>query len=94
MDTILESRQAIPIIAIFFVFVVGIVATIGGLSIAFVKALKGPGRGQDKELDAADTQAFQELERGFRRMEERVESLETLIIDRSRNDSFEHELNK
>jgi phage shock protein B len=37
------------------------------------------------ELDADETRLMQEIHQGLSRMEERVEALETILIDRERN---------
>ena len=52
------------------------------------------GSKSDGKMSAQEAKAFQELERGFRRMEERVEALETIIIDRSRKDSIQREYHR
>lgn len=44
------------------------------------------GSGKNKERDAEDTKTIQELYQGFERMEERVESLETLLLDKNKKD--------
>ncbi|MFW5488687.1 MAG: hypothetical protein ACNI3A_09765 [Desulfovibrio sp.] len=44
------------------------------------------GSGKDKERDAEDTKTIQELYQGFERMEERVDSLETLLLDKNKKD--------
>ncbi len=37
----------------------------------------------DRRYDADDTRIMQEINRGMQRMEDRVEALETLLMDRS-----------
>jgi hypothetical protein len=52
-----------------------------GLGIAFMKAILGGGSTKRlRHLDNQETREFQELEHGFRRMEERLDALETLLI--------------
>jgi hypothetical protein len=52
-----------------------------GLGIAFMKAVLGGGSTKRlRHMDHQEVQDFQELERGFRRMEERLDALETLLI--------------
>ena len=89
-EDIIQSSDAVPLFAITLAFCLGLVWTIGVLCIGFVKALRG-GSSKATAQVADDTRSFQELQRGFRRMEERVESLETLLIDRSRRESVRRE---
>jgi hypothetical protein len=52
-----------------------------GLGIAFIKAILGGGSTKQlRQFENQEARDFQDLERGFRRMEERLESLETLLI--------------
>lgn len=74
----------IPVLAIVLGIFVALFAITGGLFIEFVKIVRGGGRKKaTPELDAEETEAFQELHRGFQRMDERVEALETLMMERS-----------
>ena len=71
----------------FIFFCVGC-ATLCRLATLKVQARDARGTG------ATDIEMIQDIHRGLHQMEIRMESLETIIIDRSRHDSFEHELNK
>lgn len=72
------------------VFVSGLVAvmvlgTLGGLIIAFVKAYKGFGGSVKQGRETADeTALIQEIHRGLLKMSERVETLETLLVEEER----------
>ena len=81
---IFQRGDLVPILFIILSFVVAIAAVTGGLMVAVVKAWRHGGKLQSTKLDADEAQAFQELQRGFLKMEDRVEALETLIIDQSR----------
>jgi hypothetical protein len=73
----------IPIAGIAVGGLVLITLVCGLVCIGFVKALRGGGATRVKrKVDRDEALAFQQLERGFRRMEERIDSLETLLIDR------------
>lgn len=64
-------------------FLAVLVAVAGGLIVAFFKALRGNSSvHKARELDVAEARSFQELQRGFHRMEERIDALETLLMDR------------
>ncbi len=85
----LFSGQAFPIAGVLLGF---ILLSMSGLSIAFVKAIQGGGSTRRyRELKAQETQAVQDLQRGFRRMEERLESLETLFIGPAQSPGYDRE---
>jgi phage shock protein B len=44
------------------------------------------GSGKDKKKDEEDTKIIQELYQGFERMEDRVESLETLLLNKTKKE--------
>jgi phage shock protein B len=66
----------IPIIAMVLLFLLAIVV------LAMRMAGGGPGRAKSKE-NADETRLIQELYHGLGRMEQRVEALETLLLERS-----------
>lgn len=68
---------------ILLVFGIPIIAIIGGVLITIVKILKSDGRGKD-QLSAEEAKTLQELQRGFDRMERRVEALETILTEHNR----------
>ncbi len=89
---IMESGQVISLLGMIFVFLLVLTASIGGLSVAFVKALRSGGSTRKvRQLEAQEARAFQDLQRGFSRMEERIESLETLFMGRSQHRSYDRE---
>ena len=91
-EELLTSGEIIPLAGMLFGFVLVLLFSIGGLSIAFVKALRSGGSTRKvRELEAQEAHAFQDLQRGFRRMEERIESLETLFMGRSQERSYDRE---
>ena len=82
----------IPVLGICLGLIVGFLGLLGGLSIAFVKVLRGGGASRRvRELDRQEAEAFQGLQRGFQRMEERIESLETLMMGHSQERSYRHD---
>lgn len=62
------------------------VAVVGGLCIKALKILKGAAPGQSQRFSTEETKLMQELFQGLARMEERVEALETLLLDRERKE--------
>ena len=76
-------------------FIVGIsiggailfIATIGLIIIGIIKAAKTGGLSKkEKEARAEETRMIQDIYYGLSKMEERVEALETILIERQRKD--------
>ncbi len=68
-------------LAVLLIFGTGFVAVTGGLALAALKILKGSPRRHSQQLDIDETKLIQELYQGLLRMEERIEALETLVLD-------------
>lgn len=67
------------ILAFLFVTIVII-----GLAIAIVKrAMRGGRPKEERRREAEDTRIIQEIHNGLQRMEDRIDALETIIMDRS-----------
>ena len=71
------------IVAIVFGSLVLIPAVIGGAIVMSIKLLKSGGSRKDQ---AEDSKIIQEIYQGLSRMEERVEALETILLDRKQKD--------
>ena len=69
------------IVAIVFGSVVLVPAIIGGTILLSIKLLKGRTSRKD-QVD--DSKVVQEIYQGLSRMEERVEALETILLDRDK----------
>ncbi|MGD9290134.1 MAG: phage-shock protein [Desulfobacterales bacterium] len=69
------------IVAIIFGSVVLIPAIIGGTILLAIKLLKGKTSRKDQ---ADDSKIIQEIYQGLSLMEERVEALETILLDREK----------
>ena len=70
-------------LAVLLIFGTGFVAVTGGLALAALKILKGSPR-RDRQLDSEEARLMQELYQGLSRLEERIEALETLVLDQDR----------
>lgn len=82
----------IPVVAIVMTGLLLITIACGMICIGFVKAIRGGGGTKVKRrVDREEAKAFQEMERGFRRMEERIDSLETLLMGRSQQHASDRE---
>ena len=69
------------IVAIVFGSVVLVPAIIGGTIVLSIKLLKSKTSRQDQD---DDSKIIQEIYQGLSRMEERVEALETILLDREK----------
>ncbi len=64
-----------------------ILLTLGLLIIAIIKAARTGGISKkDRTANAEETRMIQEIYHGLSKMEERVETLETILMDRRRKD--------
>ena len=80
--------MSIGVLTIIMVFAIPLVAIIGGLAIAALKILKGGHNRATREQLKEETRLVQEIHGQLLRMEERIEALETLVIDREREKSY------
>jgi phage shock protein B len=67
-----------------FAFILSITALGGAIFIWIIKTLKGNSGGRSKEQQTEHARLIQELYHGLRNMEKRVESLETILLDKHR----------
>lgn len=61
-----------------------ILATIGFTVIMIVRTAKGGSFRKNERLEADETRIIQEIHHGLMKMNNRVEALETLVLDRDR----------
>ncbi len=73
------------VLAIVMIFAIPIVAIIGGIFLSALKILKG--EGSSGKMTAEETRLIQEVHRGLQKMEDRIEALETLLMDRAEQES-------
>jgi phage shock protein B len=78
--------QAVAILASIFGLIVIFMALILGTIATFIRILKGDVSRKSQKYDAEETGMIQEIFQGLSRMEERVETLETLLLDRERKE--------
>jgi hypothetical protein len=74
------------IVAIVFSGIVLALAVVGGTILMAIKILKGGVSRKSQKSQAEETRFIQEIYQGLSRMEERVESLETILLDREKKD--------
>jgi len=89
----IESLDAlIPVVSIVMGSLLIITIVCGAVLIGFVKAIRGGGASRvQRRVNREEAKAFQELERGFRRLEERIDSLETLLMGQSQRAAADRE---
>lgn len=75
--------MSVEALAVIMVFAIPLVAVIGGLVLAALKILKS-GSGKSQKDAAEEGKMMQDIYHGLLKMEERVESLETVLLDRER----------
>lgn len=75
------SCLGVGTLAVLLILGTPFVAVVGGIILAGLKIWKGSSARQRQEEEA---RLIQELYRGLSRMEERVEALETLLLERER----------
>lgn len=78
--------HAALILAIIFGGSVLALAIIGITVLMAIKIIKGGFSRKGQKFQAEETKMIQEIYQGLSRMEERVEALETIILDRDRKD--------
>jgi phage shock protein B len=73
-------------LAVLLIFGSIFAAIVGGIFLKALKVWKGISPEQNQERQAEETKLIQELYRGFAKLEERVEALETILLDRRRKE--------
>ena len=81
--------QGAIIVAIFFSGIVLALAVIGSTILMAIKIIKGGLSHKKQKYQADEAKMIQEIYQGLSRMEERVESLETILLD-SDKDKKDH----
>ncbi|MFA6242156.1 MAG: hypothetical protein WC655_14575 [Candidatus Hydrogenedentales bacterium] len=66
-----------------------LVAITGGIFLAALKIIKGGGGKRDLRETSDETRLIQDIYHGLMKMEERVEALETLLLERERKGSVQ-----
>lgn len=71
----------IPLVVIVGFFLVVLI-----LSVLVLRMVKGGGGAQGKEQEIEETRMIQDVYHGLQKMEQRVEALETILLDTERKD--------
>jgi len=75
----------VMIVLIVFGGIVLALAIIGSTILMAINIIKGGVTSKDRKTQTDEARIIQEIYQGLARMEERVESLETIILDRERD---------
>ena len=78
--------EAVSIILLLFVAPVIALAVICGTILVAIRIIKGDRLPGDQKKQANEAKMIQEIYQGLSRMEERLEALETIILDRAKGD--------
>ena len=76
--------EGVFIMAVIFTGIVLALLVIGGTLLMAIKLIKGGGSRKDQERLAEEARMVQEIYQGMSTLEERVESLETLLLDKEK----------
>jgi phage shock protein B len=76
----------VVIVAIVFGGIILALAIIGSTILMGIKLIKGGVSRKDRESQTDEAKMIQEIHQGLTRMEERVNALETIILDHERKD--------
>lgn len=70
-------------LAVLLIFGTGLVAVLGWILLGALKILRGQPADRKNQWNGNETRIIQEIHHGLQRMEKRVETLETLMLDQA-----------
>ncbi|MEW5912062.1 MAG: hypothetical protein AB1814_05875 [Thermodesulfobacteriota bacterium] len=65
-------------------FVALVLALLGGVAVAIVRIIKGPRARAEDSDQQEEARLMQELHQGLSRMEQRIEALETILLEKDK----------
>ena len=78
--------NGVSIVALVFGLPILALALVCGTILIAIRIIKGGATGGDRKQEAEEARMIQEIHQGLSRMEERVEALETILLDSSKKD--------
>jgi phage shock protein B len=78
--------HTVLILAVIFGGTILALAVIGGTILTGIKIIKGGFSRRSQQSQAEEARMIQEIYQGLSRMEERMEALETIILERTRKE--------
>ncbi|NIA16436.1 MAG: phage-shock protein [Nitrospiraceae bacterium] len=73
-------------LAVIMVFLIPLAAVVGGIFLAALKILRGPSGKVSAAQRDEETRLIQDIYHGLQKMDERIEALETLFLEKERKD--------
>lgn len=73
----------VDMIAVIMVFLIPLVAIIGGIFLAALKVMKGESGKKHRQMQSDEARMIQDIYNSLTRMESRIEALETIMLDRA-----------
>jgi len=67
-----------------FGFVILVLILLGVLGAGILKSVRGRDQARGGQMEAEEAKLIQELHQGLARMEERIEALETILLEREK----------
>ena len=91
-----NTFNLVGIIGVSGVVAVMLLATLGCITYLIIRAFRAGGTKRSGKTEAEETRLIQEIHHGLVKMERRVESLETLLLDadRTKRSRFDRELSE
>ncbi|HNT33694.1 MAG TPA: hypothetical protein PKH07_01700 [bacterium] len=74
-------RLGVAELAVILIFGIPLVAILGSFAIAALKILRGS---SSRQMSAEESRLVQEIHNSLQRMEQRVDALETILLERDR----------
>lgn len=74
-------------LAVMMVFGIPLAAVIGGIFLAALKILRGSGGKVSAAERDEETRLIQDIYQGLQKMDERIEALETIFLEKERKDT-------
>ncbi|RJX32718.1 MAG: phage-shock protein [Desulfarculus sp.] len=65
-------------------FVALVLALLGGVALAIVRMIKGPRARKQDQSSQEEARLIQDLHQGLTRMEQRIEALETILLEKDK----------
>ena len=75
-------------LAVLLIFGTPFIAVAGGVVIKALKVVTGSPSRKGERLQAEEAELMQKLYQGLARMEERIDALETLLLERDRKEDY------
>ena len=75
------------ILAAIFGFILLALGLLGGLVVAIMRIIRGPGGQEAAQADEEEARLIQEMHKSLQRMEQRIDALETILLEKDSKES-------